>query len=134
MNRTVTAICVFLLLSCWLVPAPVQAAEIPEVQEDQALIVFYREKKAGGAAIRFHILRGNEPIGSLNNGTVLFHHVDPGTHVFTSEVITGDALSITVEAGKVYFVRGTIKMGLYAGRPTFNIADEQKARNAVGKL
>ena len=102
---------------------PAAAVEIPEVREGQAPIVFYREQRMAGAAIQFHVQQNSQPIGSLANGSVMFRDVDPGQYGFTSQVITGDSLSLTVEAGKTYFVQVTVRMGVYAGRPKFTVID-----------
>ena len=132
MTRTTLVFC---LMTMALLSLPAAAAEIPETKEGQALVVFYRTKSAGGAAIRFNINHGSEPIGGLPNGSVLFRDVDPGQHVFTGEGgLSGDSLTLTVEVGEVRFVRGTIKMGLYAGRPTFTVVSEEKARKAIAKI
>jgi hypothetical protein len=114
--------------------SPAAAAEIPEVKEGQALIVFYRERRMGGAAIQFHVQQNSQPIGALTNGSVIFRDVDPGQYGFSSQVITGDSLSLTVEAGKTYFVQGTVRMGVYAGRPKFTVVDEARARTAIAKI
>ena len=132
LTRTTLAFC---LMAIAVPLLPAAAAEIPETKEDQALVVFYRPKSAGGAVIRFNINHGSEPIGGLPNGSVLFRHLDSGQHVFTCEGgISGDSLSLTVEVGEVHFVRGSIKMGLYAGRPTFTVVSEEKARKAIAKI
>ena len=118
-----------------MLPAgPATAAEIPGVQESQALIVFYGEQRMAGAAIQFHVRQNAEPIGSLTNGSVLVRHLAPGQYGFSSEVITGDSLSLTVEAGKTYFVQGTVRMGYFAGRPKFTVVDEATARPAIAKI
>jgi len=114
--------------------SPAAAAEIPEVKEGQALIVFYREQRMAGAAIQFHVKQNAVPIGSLTNGSVMFRNVAPGEYGFSSEVITGDSLSLTVAAGQIYFVQGTVRMGLYAGRPKFTVVDEATARAAIAKI
>ena len=102
---------------------PAAAVASPEAREGQAPIVFYREQRMAGAAIQFHVQQNSQPIGSLANGSVMFRDVDPGQYGFTSQVITGDSLSLTVEAGKTYFVQGTVRMGVYAGCPKFTVID-----------
>ena len=74
------------------------------------------------------------PIGSLTNGSMMFRDVDPGQYGFSSQVITGDSLSLTVEAGKIYFVQGTVRMGVYAGRPKFTVVEEATARQAIANI
>ena len=113
---------------------PAAAAGIPEAKEGQALIAFYREQRMAGAAIQFRVNENGQPIGSLTNGSVLLRDLDPGNFTFSSQVVTGDSLSLTVEAGKTYFVQGTVRMGYFAGRPKFTVVDEAKARNAIAKI
>ena len=113
---------------------PAAAAEVPEAKAGQALIVFYREQRMAGAAVQFHINQNAQPIGSLTNGSVLLRDADPGQYGFSSQVITGDSLSLTVEAGKRYFVQGTVRMGVYAGRPKFTVVDEATAMKAIAKI
>jgi Protein of unknown function (DUF2846) len=127
---------IFLIVTAlpMLQAGPAAAAEIPEVKEGQALIVFYREQRMAGAAIQFRVNQNAVPIGSLTNGSVMFRDVDPGQYGFSSEVVTGDSLSLTVEAGKIYFVQGTVRMGYFAGRPKFTVVDEATARKAVANI
>lgn len=130
----VLLVCLMATTLAMLQAGPAAAAEIPEVKEVQALIVFYREQRAAGAAIQFHVNQNSQPIGALTNGSVMFRDVDPGQYGFTSQVITGDSLSLTVEAGSAYFVQGTVRMGLYAGRPKFTVVDEAQAKKAIAQI
>ena len=104
------------------------------MKEGQALIVFYREQRMAGAAIQFRVNQNAVPIGSLTNGSMMFRDVDPGQYGFSSEVVTGDSLSLTVEAGNIYFVQGTVRMGYFAGRPKFTVVDEATARKAIANI
>ncbi len=53
--------------------SPVSAAAIPLAQPDKGLVVFFREKKAKGSALRFQISDGTgKELGGLANGTT-FH-------------------------------------------------------------
>jgi hypothetical protein len=38
------------------------------------------------------------------------------------------------ESGETYFVQGTVRMGIYAGRPKFTVVDEARARTAIAKI
>ncbi len=135
MTRTIVLVTFLMMAALSLLPTgPAAAAEIPEVKEGQALVVFYREQRMAGAAIQFHVQQNAQPIGALTNGSVIFRDLDPGQYGFSSQVITGDSLSLTVEAGKAYFVQGTVRMGVYAGRPKFTVVDEARARTAIAKI
>ena len=98
-----------------------------QAEDGQGLVVFYRTKKMGGAAIKFSIKDSEKSYGQLKNGTIIKIQVEPGEHLFWSQVISSDAITLTIEEGKVYYVKGTVKMGAVAGRPKFNQVDEKKA-------
>jgi len=101
--------------------------QIPQPEEGKATIVIYRKNKFSGSAIAFNVQDNQRTYGSLKSGDVMYISADPGEHTFYSQVITGDAITLTVEEGKVYYVKATVKMGYYAGRPRFELVDERTA-------
>jgi hypothetical protein len=116
---------IFILFS-----SPVTYAEpmdIPQAKEDKGLVVFYRESSIKGGAIRFNLNLGQDPIGALPSGSVLHRYVEPGQQTFWSQVISKDSISIDVVAGETYYIKGTVKMGLVAGRPTLTVVSEDEA-------
>ncbi len=115
-------------------PAPAVPATIPEVDPEKGLVVFYRPKKMGGSAIRLNVNHSEGSLGILNNGAVLYRYFEPGQHQFWSQVISQDSIMINVEAAKVYFVKGEVKMGVVAGRPKFRQVDQATGRAEVAKL
>jgi len=119
-------------MSAWSTPA--LTAEIPQEQPDKGLVVFYRLGKFGGQAIRFNIIHPEGVIGKLLSGTVLYKYFDPGPQTFYSKVISEDAITVNVEAGKIYYVRGDVKMGVVVGRPNFTLMSESQARSEIAKL
>lgn len=102
-------------------------AQIPETEEGKATIVFYRKKKFSGSAIPFNIQNSEKNYGPLKNGEVMTIHVDPGQYTFFSQVISADAITLDVQEGVVYYVKATVKVGYYAGRPKFEQVDEKTA-------
>jgi len=101
--------------------------EQPKIPQGKALIVFYRPAAFAGGAIRFNINHAEGPVGQLISGSVLYKTVSPGAQTFWSQVISQDAITINATAGQTYYVRGDVKMGLYAGRPSFTQVSEAQA-------
>ena len=58
---------------------------------------------------------------------MIYAQVDPGERTFFSQVISSDAITLHVEEGTIYYVKGTVKTGALAGRPKFSQVDEKKA-------
>ncbi len=106
-------------------------AQIPPPEKGKATIVFYRKKKMSGAAIKFNIQDAERVYGELKNGDVLHISVDPGEHTFYSKVFREDAITLNVEEGNIYYVKTTIRVGYYAGRPKFDQVNEKTAQKEM---
>jgi len=61
------------------------------------------------------------------SGTFLYVYLKPGEHKFWSQVISQDSITINVQAGKKYYVKGDVLMGAFAGRPRFIHMPEAEA-------
>ncbi len=118
--------------------SPGFTADFPAVKPDKGLIIFYRVKKMKGAAIRFEISDSSKgSIGSLSNDTKIHKDLDPGNHTFTvrtPSVDGQDSITITAEAGKIYYVKGEILWGWPAGRPKFSQMSGSEALSDLAKI
>jgi hypothetical protein len=124
-------ILVFVLAGFWMNSAT--PAALPQLESGKGLVVFYRLGELGGAAIRFNLNHTEGFMGQLLNDTWLYKSVEPGTHTFWAQVISRDSITIEVEPGKTYYVKGVVRMGLRAGRPTFiQVSDEEGLRDLAG--
>ena len=123
---------VFISASFWINDAT--PAELPELEAGKGLVVFYRLGKFGGSAIRFNLNHEEGFMGQLLNDTWLYKSVEPRAHTFWSQVISQDAITISVEVGKTYYVKGVVKIGLVAGRPTFIQVSEQEGLKDLAGL
>ncbi len=106
----------------------------PTVQADHGLVYFYRESHFGGAAIQYDVRDNGNVIGALQSGTYFFENATPGKHTYSAKTEAESDVSIDVEAGKTYYVQGTISMGFFAGHPHLTLADSSTAQAALAKL
>jgi hypothetical protein len=116
-------------------PAPAPAAGdslIGTPSEGMGQIVFFREKKFAGAAVKYKVREGETELGKLSSGTYFVASVAPGTHQYTVHSEAKDVLTLEVEAGETYYVLGSITMGFMAGRPNLSPSDEA-AFNGMAK-
>ena len=116
-------------------PAPAPAAGdslIGAPSEGMGQIVFFREKKFAGAAVKYKVREGETELGKLSSGTYFVASVAPGTHQYTVHSEAKDVLTLEVEAGETYYVLGSITMGFMAGRPNLSPSDEA-AFNSMAK-
>ena len=123
----VTAFVLSLLL---LFVAGCSSAKFSQVESlkapaNEALIFFYRTG-TGGGAIKYHVHDSEgKPVGYLGkNGDSFTIIVPPGTHQFWSRAASTNDVVLNVEAGKVYYVKGTVNMGFVVGRPVLEQVDK----------
>ena len=131
----------FLLLLAVMVTVPsgqVFSATVPTAKPDEGLVIFYRQKKAKGKAMRFQITdSGGVSVGSLSSGSMFYHYYQPGQKTFdvrTPSVDGSDLITLDIVAGETYFVQGEILWGWPAGRPKFNRVSESQALSDINKL
>ena len=103
--------------------------------EDEAVIFLYRRGRMVGAAGTIQVRVNGLDAGGLGPGTFFRWNVKPGTYTFLSS--TGEASATVVlnaEAGQVYFVEQTMRVGLESGRVTMNERDAETGQYEVKSL
>lgn len=70
-------------------------------------------------------------LGQTDDKTFFRLSVKPGKYAITSLADKVASLSLTVEAGKIYFVRQEITTWLWSPRSILQLVDENKGRAAV---
>lgn len=135
MNKSkIYIILVSFVLTINVFSAPALAADLPAAKQDKGLVIFYRLSGFKGKAIRFNLNHSEGSIGQLLSGTYLYKYLDPGEHKFWSQALSQDSITVHVAAGKIYYVRGEVKMGVLAGRPQFTQMSESEALADLEKL
>jgi len=131
-TKRLYTVLISLVVALGVLPAPALSANLPEIKPDKGLVIFYRISRMKGAAMRFEITdTAKGSIGFLSNGTFLHQDLEPGNHTFTVRApsVNGqDSITLNVEAGKIYYVKGEILWGWPAGRPKFAQMSESQAK------
>jgi hypothetical protein len=104
--------------------APATTGKIAPPPAGKGQIVFFREKKFAGAAVRYKVREGETELGKLSSGTYFVHVTEPGTHEYTVHSEAKDLLPVEVESGETYYVIGSISMGFMVGRPNLSPSDQ----------
>lgn len=63
--------------------------------------------------------------------TYAFRQIQPGNHTITSKAEKDATLEFTAEAGKNYYVRQEVKMGVWSARTGLKLEDETTGEDAV---
>jgi hypothetical protein len=110
------------------------AGKIAAPPPGKGQIVFFREKKFAGAAVKYKVREGETELGKLSSGTYFVHVTDPGAHAYTVHSEAKDILNMEVEAGETYYVVGSVSMGFLAGRPNLSPSDAAAFNGMEAKL
>ena len=100
----------------------------------KALVYFYREKKLAGWGVGYNVRDGETRIGGLPNGSYFVYDATPGSHTFSAATEARAERTLKIEAGKSYYIRGEIEMGMFVGRPYLTIVDPQEGAAAIKGL
>lgn len=117
--------------------ATVHYAERPATFDpgaDAGLIYFYREKAFKGGAISYAVTENGTELGALRSGTFFIVHATPGTHTYEAKTESAATVRLDVEPGATYYVKGSIKFGLLAGRPMLEETTEEEAKEKISGL
>jgi hypothetical protein len=99
------------------------AAGVNAAGTETGTVVFFREKKIVGSAIRYKVRENGKELCKLKSGTYCTVAVSAGNHEYTVATEAKDLLTLTVEPGKTYYVLGAISMGAFAGHPNLTSTD-----------
>jgi hypothetical protein len=97
-------------------------------------VVFFREKKFAGAAIRYKVRENGVELCKLASGTYCTVQVPAGKHTYEVHSEAKDALNLEVEAGETYYVVGAISMGFMAGHPNLSPSTRETFEGMKAKL
>ena len=126
-HRSLSILSLGLIVALGIGIAPGSIASAAEAGPGEGLVVFKRKKTMKGKAIRFNIQQDGRAIGQLLSGTTIEIPLAPGSYNFTVRAPTldgQDSLTINVEAGWTYNVKGSILWGWPTGRPKFQLASQ----------
>ena len=106
---------------------------VEAVPQEKALVYIYRNNSIVGGAIRYHVSVGDEPIVHLIRGGYYPYLADPGETTFWAKTEAREEITEYLQAGRTYYLRGSVGMGVVAGRPRFTFEPEDVGAAQVAK-
>lgn len=106
---------------------------MPAAPDDKALIYVLRSTMFG---FKIHSkLAVNGEWKGVNRGkTYFFFTLEPGEHFFCSESENQSYLSLTVEAGKTYYLQQQVKPGAWKARTELVVLGEEEGKKKLDGL
>ena len=132
--RTMKNIILLLCILCGLliIPGVAQAQkkttpfqEVKEIPTNKAVVYIFRVGYYG-RAVHYTVNANGVPVSpvQLYTGGYLVCYADPGKTEFWAKVADGESrITVDIEAGKSYFIQGSVKMGVWVGRPFLQDVD-----------
>ena len=95
------------------------------IPDSQAVIYIYRPSRFVGGAVKPSVYDGDKVITELVSGGYYPYFVNPGKVELWSKTESKSSVELVAEKGRTYFVRGTIGMGVFVGRPHLEVVPEK---------
>jgi len=99
---------------------------IPALNPDQGRIYFYRPS-AIGAAIQPNILLNGTVVGEMVPQGFFFVDRSPGSYLASARTESETTVQIPLAANETRYVRGSISLGIFVGRPNLVLVDAKDA-------
>ncbi|MCU1716420.1 DUF2846 domain-containing protein [Pseudomonas sp. 5P_3.1_Bac2] len=98
---------------------------------DQSGLYIFRDSILG-AALKKTVKVDGEVIGETASNTYFYRLIKPGQHLLSTESEFSDnSIELYTEPGKNYYVRQSIKLGVFVGGAKLKVVDEAEGQEAV---
>jgi hypothetical protein len=124
----------FAVVSQETAPAAAPAADAAAAAAGTGTVVFFREKKMMGAAIRYKVRENGVELCKLGSGTFCTVQAPVGKHEYLVKTEAKDALNLEVEPGETYYVQASISMGVMAGHANLAPSTKEAFEGMKAKL
>lgn len=151
MNRMALLLAGFAaVLAAFAAGSGARAADKPKEADEEEYVTFSDEHPLGspqtghallyvvrptsvGFAIKSFFFVDDTIIGINRGSSYFFTDVTPGKHVLWSKSENVDALEMTFEAGKTYYLQQQVQMGGFRARTKLKMLDETEGAEALAK-
>ena len=96
-------------------------------------IVYIVRPTVFGFAVRQEITCDNYLIGSTKGKQYLYTVLSPGKHIFRAASENISKFELTLEAGKIYFLKQEVKMGLVVAGTALELLSEDDGRKFLSR-
>lgn len=105
--------------------------KVDTLPEDKGLVYIYRPNSFVGGGVSYDVKVGEKPIMTLYNGGYYPYFSSPGEVEFWAKSESRSAVTIDVETGKTYFLKGTVGVGFLVGRPHLTIVSSETGMSEI---
>ncbi len=105
----------------------------PEVASaaDKATVYVYRDFNVFGGGMTYMVSANGVPIASLPAGGYFVYHAHPGEVQLSAKSEATTSVTVEAKAGEVYYVKGTIGIGILVGRPHLVLVSKEVGEKEI---
>ena len=96
-------------------------------------IVYIIRSTLLGAVIKMNIECNSIHIGSTKAEKYIYTILEPRTHTFLAKSKNKSSFELTVEAGKIYFIKQQVKMGFLFAQTGLKLITDEEGRKLLSK-
>ncbi|MBO0938508.1 DUF2846 domain-containing protein [Fibrella sp. HMF5335] len=124
------------LIGCLFASSSLCLAQIPDPTPDMATVVFYRPAQFSRSGVNFTIRANGAELCRLSNKRYFVSKLKPGQTEFTSvagglNIPDKDGLSMKLEANKVYYFQGDVKVRFMSDKLVLTEVTESTAQKKL---
>lgn len=129
-------ILIFLLGGLLLIPNCATGPKFTKIEiipENMGLVYIYRPGKVMGAAVSYQIKANGVPITRVNPGGYYAYLAKPGEIEFLAKTESSSSITIDVKPGETYYIKGTVGVGFFVGRPHLVLVPTEVGEKEIEK-
>jgi hypothetical protein len=106
-------------------------SKVDKIPENAGLVYFYRPSSFIGGAIVYDIKTGETVITTLHSGGYYPHFSAPGEKEFWAQTESKSSVTLDVQAGQTYYIKGEVGVGFLVGRPHLMVVAPEIAEKEI---
>ena len=108
-------------------------SKVEHIPEGKGLIYIYRPSSFKGGGVFYDVYAKDKVVTTLRNGGYFPYFADLGENEIWAKTEAKSSVTVDVKAGKTYFVKGGVRMGLLIGRPDLTLATPELGATEVAE-
>jgi hypothetical protein len=110
-----------------------QFQKVETIPEGVGLVYIYRPDSFFGAGVAYDVKVGDTVVTELPNGGYFSYFSQPGEVEFWAKTESKSAVTLDVKANQIYYIKGTIGVGFFVGRPHLMIVTPEVGEKEISE-
>ncbi len=107
--------------------------KIDNVPPTDGLVYVYRPSAFMGGGVAYDVKVGDNVVTTLYSGGYIPYFSKPGEVEFWARTESRSAVTVDVKPGGVYYVKGTVGVGFFVGRPHLSIVSTDLGEKEIAE-